>query len=222
MRRLFISLLLSGAMIAPVALAQQAGAKNQQVQNKAEQPATKAAQPDEPQNILFGDDKQPGRTIHLKIIELTTSGIALDDAVDQTIANVTREDDALLSGTARLVVGLNKGISANFMRNMVNFNKLTDTTKGSIETFPSDAANVIQLAVTLYPSFAQDVIDAAITTGEIEPNDALLAAIAAGADPTTVSSATAAGGNVAVAGVPAGAGVGAGGAGGGDTTASTN
>ena len=108
------------------------------------------------------------------------------------------------------------------MRNMVNSNKLSDTTKGSIETFPGDAANVVQLAVTLYPSFAQEVIDSAITTGEIEPNDALLAAIAAGADPTSVSSATAAGGNVEVAGTPAGTGVGAGGAGGGDTTASTN
>lgn len=206
MRHILTCLLLSSAVIVPFASAQQA------------ETVTQAA---EQENILFGDENQPGRSIHMEIVSRINNGVALDDAVSQTIAQVTREEDTLISGTARLVVGLNKGISVNFMRNMVNLNKLTDSTKGSIETFPGDAANIVQLAVTLYPSFAQDVIDSAVTTGEIEPNDALLAAIAAGADPTTVSSATAAGGVVG-AGTPTGTGVGAGGAGGGDTTASTN
>lgn len=214
MRHFLTLLFLSSTMIAPIASAQQ--------KNAATQQAIVPSQTSDSEKILFGDENQPGRSIHLAIVALVNSGVAVNDAVSQTIAKVTREDDALLSGTARLVVGLNKSISVDFMRNMVNFNKLTDTTKGSIETFPSDATNVIQLAVTLYPTFAQDVIDSAITTGEIEPNDALLAAIAAGADPTSVSAATAAGGNVAVAGTPAGTGIGAGGAGGGDTTASTN
>jgi hypothetical protein len=207
-------LFLSSALITPIAGAQQT--------NTSTQSNAASAQTGDSEQILFGDENQPGRSIHLEIVALINNGVALNDAVSQTIAKVTREEDTLISGTARLVVGLNKGISVNFMRNMVNSNKLSDTTKGSIETFPGDAANVVQLAVTLYPNFAQEVIDSAITTGEIEPNDALLAAIAAGADPTSVSSATAAGGNVEVAGTPAGTGVGAGGAGGGDTTASTN
>ncbi len=214
MRHILTCLFLSSAMLAPTTGAQQT--------NTASQQTAASAQTSDSEQILFGDENQPGRSIHLEIVALINSGVALNDAVSQTIAKVTREEDTLISGTARLVVGLNKGISVNFMRNMVNSNKLSDTTKGSIETFPGDAANVVQLAVTLYPSFAQEVIDSAITTGEIEPNDALLAAIAAGADPTSVSSATAAGGNVAVTGTPAGTGVGAGGAGGGDTTASTN
>ncbi|MBJ2135088.1 hypothetical protein JEU11_01340 [Paraglaciecola chathamensis] len=214
MRHILTCLFLSIALITPIAGAQQT--------NTSTQSNAASAQTGDSEQILFGDENQPGRSIHLEIVALINNGVALNDAVSQTIAKVTREEDTLISGTARLIVGLNKGISVNFMRNMVNSNKLSDTTKGSIETFPGDAANVVQLAVTLYPNFAQEVIDSAITTGEIEPNDALLAAIAAGADPTSVSSATAAGGDVAVAGTPAGTGVGAGGAGGGDTTASTN
>lgn len=214
MRHILTCLFLASALITPIAGAQQASTTSQQI--------AESAQTSDAEQILFGDENQPGRTIHSEIVTLVQGGATLDDAVSQTIAKVTREEDTLISGTARLVVSLNKGISVDFMRNMVNSNKLSDTTKGSIETFPGDAANVVQLAVTLYPSFAQEVIDSAITTGEIEPNDALLAAIAAGADPTSVSSATAAGGDVAVAGTPAGTGVGAGGAGGGDTTASTN
>lgn len=214
MRHILTCLFLASALITPTAGAQQASTTSQKI--------AESAQTSDAEQILFGDENQPGRTIHSEIVTLVQGGATLDDAVSQTIAKVTREEDTLISGTARLVVGLNKGISVDFMRNMVNSNKLSDTTKGSIETFPGDAANVVQLAVTLYPSFAQEVIDSAITTGEIEPNDALLAAIAAGADPTSVSSATAAGGDVAVAGTPAGTGVGAGGAGGGDTTASTN
>ena len=214
MRRFLTCLLLSSTVLAPIVSAQQSNAPTQQ--SEAPSPVNGA------ENILFGDDNQPGHTIHSAIATMIESGATLDDAVKQTIANVTREDDALISGTARLVVGLNKEISANFMRNMVDFNKLTDSTKGSIEAFPGDAGEIIRLAVTLYPSFAQEVIDSAITTGEIEPNDALLAAISAGADPTTVSAGTAAGANVAVTTTPAGTGVGAGGTGGGDTTASTN
>tara|TARA_R110001632_G_scaffold207285_5_gene331390 strand:- start:49615 stop:50262 length:648 start_codon:yes stop_codon:yes gene_type:complete len=215
MRRLFTYLFLSSAVIAPVAMAQQLGTQTAQA-------GVNAAASPEAEIILFGDENQPGRTVHTAIVELVKGGVSLDDAVSQTLADVTKEDGALLSGAARLVVGSNKDISAHFMGNMVSFNKLTDSTKGAIEAYPGNAADVIQLAVTLYPSFAQDVIDAAIITGEIEPNDALLAAIAAGADPTTVSTATAAGGTVDVAATPAGTGVGAGGAGGGDTTASTN
>ncbi|GAC23333.1 hypothetical protein GMES_1034 [Paraglaciecola mesophila KMM 241] len=214
MRHFLTYLFLSSVMVVSLAHAQQTESTQQASANDAASA--------EQENILFGDENQPGRTIHSEIVTLVQGGATLDEAVRQTITNVTREDEALISGSARLVVGLNKGISANFMRNMVDFNKLTDSTKGSIEAFPSDAGEIIRLAVTLYPSFAQDVIDSAITTGEIEPNDALLAAISAGADPTTVSAATAAGANVAVTATPAGTGVGAGGAGGGDTTASTN
>lgn len=214
MRHFLTYLFLSSVMVVSHTHAQQTESTQQVSANDAALTAQ--------ENILFGDEDQPGRTIHSAIVTLVQSGATLDEAVSQTIANVTREDDALISGTARLVVGLNAEISANFMRNMVDLNTLTDSTKGSIEAFPGDAGEIIRLAVTLYPSFAQDVIDSAITTGEIEPNDALLAAISAGADPTTVSAATAAGANVAVTATPAGTGVGAGGTGGGDTTASTN
>lgn len=216
MRHFLVSLFLSSVVIASTASAQ--GTLPDTQQGQAENVQTL----NEQDKILFGDENQPGRSIHLEIVARIDNGVPLEDAVSQSIAKVTAEDDTLISGTARLVVALNKNISVDFMRNMVNFNKLSDTTKGSIEAFPEDATNVIQLAVTLYPSFAQDVIDGAVTTGEIAPNDALLAAIQAGADPTSVSTATAAGGDVAVTGTPTGTGVGAGGPGGGDTTASTN
>jgi hypothetical protein len=211
MRRLLSGVFLSCAIIAPVAIAQQTDAIVQQ-------PSLNAVQSGESEIIFFGDANQPGRGIHMAIAELVNSGVSLDEAVNQTITDITSEEGGSLSA----IVGLNQDISASFMRNMVSFNKLTDGTKSAIEEFPGNAADVVQLAVKLYPSFAQDVIDAAIISGEIEPNEALIAAISAGADPTTVSSATAAGAAVAVAAAPAGAGVGAGGAGGGDTTASTN
>jgi uncharacterized spore protein YtfJ len=60
-------------------------------------------------------------------------------------------------------------------------------------------------------------------TGEMDSEQALLAAISAGADPTTVGEATAAGGPVLLTvAAPVGVGIGAGGSGGGDPTASTN
>jgi hypothetical protein len=78
------------------------------------------------------------------------------------------------------------------------------------------------LGVVLYPDFAQEVLDAAVLTGIISPDDALIAALQAGANPASVSLATAAGPAVPQPIEPIGVGIGGGGGGGGDPTASTN
>ena len=105
---------------------------------------------------------------------------------------------------------------------MVRVNSLIDVSKTLIEENPDRVIEVITLGVVLYPDFAQEVLDGAALTGVITPDDALIAALQAGADPASVSLATASGAEVAAPIDPIGPGVGAGGTGGGDTTASTN
>jgi hypothetical protein len=106
---------------------------------------------------------------------------------------------------------------------MVTLNSVFEATKATIESAPESIVFIINLSIALYPDFAQEVINAAVMTGEMDSEQALLAAISAGADPTTVGEATAAGGPVLLAlAAPVGVGIGAGGTGGGDLTASTN
>lgn len=175
------------------------------------------------QSQLYGNVQQPGFKLHTAVVSLMVAGEPVETASAQALNNALGDGATMLSPRARSAVLADSDVSLTFLQTMVGSNSLIDTTKATIESYPDNAVTVVTLAVTLYPDFAQEIIDAAALTGEIDPNDALLAALSAGADPTTVSAATAAGtGAVAIAAAPLGAGIGAGGTGGGDTTASTN
>ncbi len=178
------------------------------------------------QGVLFGNTQQPGFKLHTAIVNLIADGELVDAASASVLDRALGENATMLSPTARRAILANSDVSLEFVKQMVEYNNLFDTTKSTIESYPDNAREVVVLGVALYPDFAQEIIEAAALTGEIESNEALIAALSAGADPTTVSSATAAGpgaGAIANAGVtPIGAGIGAGGTGGGDTTTSVN
>ncbi|WP_340677098.1 hypothetical protein [Paraglaciecola sp.] len=171
---------------------------------------------------LYGNKNQSGNRVHQAIYDLVLQGNPVKGTIlkviDDAIAN---EGTKLLSATALTSTRNHKPTFLAFMTNMVSANDLFPATKSSIEAQPEDVLNIIDVAVVLYPDFAQEVINAAAITGLIDPNEALLAAIAAGADPTTVSAATAAGGAVNGAGQPFN-GLGGGGNGNGDPSASNN
>lgn len=175
------------------------------------------------QVLLYGNVDQPGYRLHTAAVNLMAEGQAIEKATALALDNALGEGATMLSPRARSAVLTDSDVSLSFLQGMISTNSLINTTKATIESFPDNAVVVVTLAVSLYPDFAQEIIDAAALTGEIDPNDALLAALSAGADPTTVSVATAAGaGQVAANVTPLGAGIGAGGTGGGDSTASTN
>ncbi|WP_340677727.1 hypothetical protein [Paraglaciecola sp.] len=171
---------------------------------------------------LYGNKDQSGTRVHQAIYDLVVQGNPVKGTIlkvtDDAIAN---EGSKLLSPTALTSTRNHKPTFLAFMTNMVAANDLFPATKTSIEAQPEDVLNIIDVAVVLYPDFAQEVINAAAITGLIDPNEALLAAIAAGADPTKVSAATAAGGAVNGAGQPFN-GLGGGGNGDGDPSASNN
>ncbi|MDU0356005.1 hypothetical protein RS130_20790 [Paraglaciecola aquimarina] len=161
--------------------------------------------------------------MHQDIQSLMLNGETLLTSSETAIDNALSEGSTILPSNAVETVSVNKESTLEFIRNMVTVNNLFEATKITIENAPENIMSIINLTVALYPDFAQEVINAAVMTGEINSNDALLAAITAGADPTTVGEATAAGGPVEVAlAAPVGVGTGAGGTGGGDATASTN
>ena len=174
---------------------------------------------------LFGDARQPGFVFLTAVHILLNEGQSTDDAISSLLDVIFNDQDSpYFNGESTAQLAADKSMSMHFITNMVTLNKVFDSTKSAIEAFPERASDIISIAVSMYPDYAQEIIDAAVLTGEILADDALLAAIAAGADPTAISSATAAGGPT-LAGAPAtpiGAGIGAGGTGGGDTTASTN
>lgn len=205
MRFVFICFILSTSLFMPVANAQQ---------------VITEVIPE--QVLLFGNEQQAGYTIHVEVVHEMDNDQPLNQASETVIDKLSSEGDTRLNATTKRVMAADKAITLSFVSTMVTLNNLFETTKTTIETFPDDTIDIMTLAVTLYPNFAQEIVDAAAMTGEITPEEALLAAIAAGADPTTVSAATAAGGNVNVTATPTGTGIGAGGAGGGDTTASSN
>jgi hypothetical protein len=174
---------------------------------------------------FFGDPSQPGYQVQVEIFTHVAQGMPLDEATNKVIEQILNDDDSVIGGEANRMVSLDVPVSTQFIGEISRVTNLTDATKLSIETVPDRVDDIITLGVVLYPDYAQDIINAAALTGEISEQDALVLAIAAGADPTTVSTATASGptaGAIAAIPVPLGSGVGAGGAGGGDTTASTN
>ncbi|MBF7074880.1 hypothetical protein ISG33_15870 [Glaciecola sp. MH2013] len=174
-------------------------------------------------STIFGDDVQPGNRLHENVILLVEQGESTDQAISLAIASSMTEDDTTLSPDAKSAVAFNVPLSNDFYREMVQVNSLIDVTKVLIEESPAKTIEIITLGIVLYPDFAQEVLDGAAITGAITPEDALVAALQAGADPSTVSTATAAGAAIETGPIsPVGIGIGAGGGGGGDTTASTN
>ena len=182
-----------------------------------------AAHSQEPQG-LFGDDDQPGNKLHANIMALVDQGSQRPDAISQALDASLTDEDNTLTGEAKSAVAFDVPLANEFYFEMTDVNSLIEVTKVLVETYPDKAVQVITLGTVLYPDFAQEVFDGAALTGVMLPEDILVAVLQAGADPTTVSSATAAGtaAPATAAVVPLGAGIGAGGTGGGDTTASTN
>jgi hypothetical protein len=173
--------------------------------------------------LAYGNQSQSGTRLHQEIQSLMQNGDALIISSELVVNKSLIESSAVLSSSATITVNADKQSTIEFMRNMVVTNSLFEATKATIESTPENITNIINLAVALYPDFAQEVVYAVIMAGEMDPEQALLAAIIAGADPTTVGEATAAGGSVTpLLSAPVGVGVGAGGTGGGDITASPN
>lgn len=171
---------------------------------------------------LYGNLNQSGTRLHQAINDLLLEGQTVETAILNAIDAATiNQGSDVLSPEALTTTQNHKPTTADFMSNMVEKNDLFAATKSSIEIKPKDINNIIDVSVVLYPDFAQEVINAAVLTGEIDSNSALLAAIAAGADPSTVSEATAAGGNVVSAAQPLN-GIGGGGIGNEDISASNN
>lgn len=171
---------------------------------------------------LFGDEVQPGNRLHENVIELVEAGNTSVTAISKAIDSSMTEEDTTLTPDAKSAISFNVKLSNDFYREMIVVNSLIAVSKTLIEENPAKVIEVITLGVVLYPDFAQEVLDGAALTGAITPENALVAALQAGADPSTVSTATAAG--VVQTGPisPVGIGIGAGGAGGGDTTVSSN
>jgi len=174
--------------------------------------------------MVFGNEQQPGSRMMQAINDRIIQGNAIDDSINAVIRSALYDENSeLLSALAKDAMAADLPSSVLFLQSMKQTNNLFEATKLAIESQPQAIVSLIDISVALYPDFAQDVINAAVMTGEMDPNAALIAAIAAGADPTSVSEATAVGGTVAttISG-PIGLGLGAGGAGGGDPSASTN
>jgi hypothetical protein len=146
---------------------------------------------------LYGNQNQSGNRVHQAINDLVLEGTPLNIAISNVIEQaIEDETSTLLSSTAFYSVSQYKEIALGLMSNILASNDLITASKLLIENKPVDVMSIVNVSVALYPDFAQEVINAATMTGEIDPNEALLAAIAAGADPSTVSEATAAGGGV--------------------------
>lgn len=174
---------------------------------------------------FFGDPSQPGYQIQTAIFDLVSKGTPLEDSTNQIIQQIANDTDSVVGGEAKRLVALYIPISTQFIGELARVTNLIYATKLSIETVPDRVKDIITIGIVLYPKHAQDIINAAVLTGEIAYQDALIVAIEAGADPTTISTAPAAGiatNAIAAVPTPLGSGVGAGGSGGGDTTASSN
>lgn len=175
-------------------------------------------------NNYFGDKDQPGNRLHSNIMTLIDAGYELQPAISEAIDNSLSDSDNTLNGESKSAVAFDIPLANDFYTQMVNINSLIDVTIGLIQQHPDKTVHVITLGVVLYPDFVQEVFDGAALSGTMHPDDILIAALQAGADPSRVSAATAAGASVEppVFALPLGAGIGAGGTGGGDTTASSN
>lgn len=211
-------------------LAQQS--KPKQEVKKVEEPTEQVASaqttqtdPNEPLFTIYGNPQQPGYQIQMAIYQMMRSGVTVNEAVLDVINRVVSENGVISDAVAATAVANDIKLSQDFVLDIAQLTALIDATKKTIVDNPEKLNEIVSLGVALYPMYAQDIITAASLTGEISEDDAVLLAIAAGADPTTITSATAAaaaGGVPALAATPLGSGIGAGGTGGGDTTASTN
>jgi hypothetical protein len=172
---------------------------------------------------LYGDENQPGNRLHDQIMLIETAGTPRLQAIGKGIDDSMDEDSTILGGEAKSAVAFDEPHVNVFYVEMVESNSLIEVIKVLSETYPDKVVHTITLGVVLYPDYAQDVFDGAALAGVMSPEDILVAVIQAGADPSTVSDATA-GGNLPGPGTvpPIGPGIGGGGPGGGDTTASTN
>lgn len=175
-------------------------------------------------NNYFGDKDQPGNRLHSNIMSMVEAGKEPQTAINEAIDSSLTDDDNTLNGESKSAVAFDVPLANDFYAEMVNVNSLIDVTIDLISEHPDKAVHVITLGVVLYPDFVQEVFDGAALSGTMHPDDILIAALQAGADPSRVSAATAAGASVEppVFALPLGAGIGAGGTGGGDTTASSN
>lgn len=171
---------------------------------------------------LFGNSTQPGSRLHQQIANTIEDGTDKASAIEARITDAISEDAAVLDGESRAVVNFDIEMANQFYDQMVEVNSLAEVIKVLTEENPDKAVQIITLGTVLYPDFAQEVFDGALVAGVMTSDEILVAVIDAGADPTTISDATAAGPTAAGNVAPLGAGVGAGGTGGGDTTASTN
>ena len=173
---------------------------------------------------LFGDNNQPGNKLHTNITAKVESGVNPSQAIIEVIESSITEDDTTLNGESKSAIAFDLPVSNQFYVEMMSTNSLIEVTKVLIESNPTKAVHIVTLGAVLYPDFAQEVFDGAALTGIMSNEDLLVVMLQAGVDPTSVSSATAAGTGAApiAATVPLGAGIGAGGTGGGDTTASSN
>ena len=181
------------------------------------------------ENIIFGDPAQPGFQLQQQIIDQMDQGSNFVEALSQVMNDAINPTRTILNDTAFTAVDNDFDLAVDFMQLMALTNELTPVVIELMTLFPEFAEQNIGLGVSLYPDYAQDVLNAAAQTATIDPDSALLAALAAGADPTAVSSAAAAGfaqaaniGIIPPTAAPLGAGIGAGGTGGGDTTTSAN
>jgi hypothetical protein len=144
-------------------------------------------------NKLFGNEKQSGYLLHQSVLNLIDQGEALSLATKHVLRLAISGDNLEIPLITKQVIVENSIISHAFITAMVVQNALFSVTKSIIERYPTNTTQIIVLSVGLYPQFAQIAINAAIITGEIDSNEAVIVAISAGADPTSVSEATAAG-----------------------------
>ena len=171
--------------------------------------------------LIFGDEQQPGNRLHTEIVSKISAGQVASEAINESIQVALSEESTVLTPDSKSAMSLNVVLSSDFFAQMIESNSLIEVTKVLIEEYPDAAGQIVSLGTYLYPDFAQEVINGAALTGIISADDALIVALSAGADPTVVSVATAAGAAPAPT-APVGTGLGGGGTGGGDTTASTN
>jgi hypothetical protein len=170
---------------------------------------------------LFGDEIQPGSRLHDAVVQLMDNGSTALHAISGAIVQSMTEDDKTLPPDAKSAVAFNVPLSNEFYREMVVVNSLIEVTKTLIEERPDRVIEVITLGIVLYPDFVQEVLDGVAVTGIMTLDDAVIAALQAGANPSSVSLASASG-LVARPVILIGAGIGSGGADGGDKTASIN
>jgi hypothetical protein len=122
---------------------------------------------------------------------------APDDVIKQLINNALTEQGITLSAEALVALTENKEIAFTFVSNLVKTNDVYEATKLTIENSSADEVdNIVTVTIALFPVQAQEVVDALVFTDALSATDAVLAAITAGADATTVSEDTAAGGNI--------------------------